>query len=659
METSYDINKIPLIPKVSGVYLMKDKEGNVIYIGKAINLRSRVRSYFSSSADNRFLTNVFVPQIADIEYILTDTEKEALLLENTLIKKHKPKYNINLKDDKTYVSLRINLNHSFPRVEVVRKRGYTPLTPLKRGIVGNAYMRSAVLYFGPYSSASSVRQMLKFIGDYFPLRRCSDNTFKTRTRPCVFYQIKKCSGPCCNLIAKEDYDRLIKDTIMFLKGNTRELLNILNERMKTQSENLQFEEAAKTRDLINAVELSSEKQKVYSMTPIDQDIISYHREFNKILFLIILIRNGILQDSKHFIFKDTGMNISILLASFITQYYSQDNYVPEEILIKSDVDDLATIENWLKEIRGKSTSLIVPKKGDKLRLVELATKNAQELLLGAIRKEKNVFELLEKMSAKFHLNKIPRRIECYDISNIQGVYPVGSMVTFIDGEADKKHYRHYKIKTVEGANDYAMIEEVLQRRFKRAIEENVFPDLIIIDGGKGQLNIALDVLKKTPNYTPLTPVETQCIASLQKGIVGNAYMRSAAPHNINIIALAKGKVRGRKKVQERVFIPYRKNPIIFNPGDPMLLLLERIRDEAHRFAITFHRRLRKKGTIQSVLDNIRGIGAKRKKALIEHFGNIERIKNASIEQLQEVKGISKEVATKIYNHFHNISESSE
>jgi len=650
METSYDINKIPLIPRTSGVYLMKDKEGNVIYIGKAINLRSRVRSYFSSSADNRFLTNVFVPQIVDIEYILTDTEKEALLLENTLIKKHKPKYNINLKDDKTYVSLRINLKHNFPRVEVIRRRGH---------------IKDDALYFGPYSSASSVRQMLKSIGDYFPLRRCSDNTFKTRTRPCVFYQIKKCSGPCYNLIAKEDYDRLIKDTIMFLKGNTKELLNILNERMKTQSENLQFEEAAKTRDLIQAVELSSEKQKVYSMTPIDQDIISYHREFNKILFLIILIRNGILQDSKHFIFKDTGMNISTLLASFITQYYSQDNYVPEEILIKSDVDDLATIENWLKEIRGKSTSLIVPKKGDKLRLIELTTKNAQELLLGAIRKEKNVFELLEKMSAKFHLNKIPRRIECYDISNIQGVYPVGSMITFIDGEADKKLYRHYKIKTVEGANDYAMIEEVLQRRFKRAIEENVFPDLIIIDGGKGQLNIALDVLKKTPNYTPLTPVETQCIASLQKGIVGNAsqikdvwdkHMRSAAPNNINVIALAKGRVRGRKKVQERVFIPYRKNPITFNPGDPLLLLLERIRDEAHRFAITFHRRLRKKGTIQSVLDNIRGIGAKRKKALVEYFGNIESIKNASIEQLLEVKGISKEVATEIYNHFHSVGE---
>ncbi len=602
-KSSYNIEKIDRIPKSCGVYLMKDKNGNVIYVGKAINLRNRIRSYFSISSDNRLMTDILVPQIADIEYMLTDTEKEAFLLENTLIKEYQPKYNINLKDDKTYVSLKINIKHNFPKVEVVRKR-----RPAK----------DDALYFGPYSSASSVREMLKFIGIYFPLRRCSDKTFKNRSRPCIFYQIKKCSGPCCNLISKEEYGRYIKETIMFLKGNTKELLKTLNERMKLQSDALQFEDASKTRDLIKSIELSLEKQKVYSMSSIDQDVISYHREFNKILFLIIFIRNGILKDSKHFIFKDQGMNITDLLASFLTQYYSQDNYVPEEVIIGTDIEDHQTVTNWLRDIRTKKVDITVPQKGDKLKLVNLVTKNAQELLLNSIRKEKSDFELLEKVAMRFHLNRIPRRIECYDISNIQGVYPVGSMVTFIDGRADKKLYRHYKIKSVQGSDDYAMMEEVLQRRLQRGASENDFPDLIILDGGKGQLNIALRIIT------------------------------DLGLSNLSLIALAKGKVRGRKKIQERVFIPHRKNPITFHPGDPVLHLLKRIRDEAHRFAITFHRKLRKRGTMQSVLDSIKGIGAKRKKALLEHFKEMGNIKKASIEQLQKVKGISKEIAVNIH-----------
>ncbi len=604
--------KIDHLSTNPGVYLFKDKKGTILYVGKAGNVKHRVRSYFQKPAGKDLKTLAMLEKVADIETIVTDTEKEAFILENNLIKAHRPRYNVKLRDDKNYPCLKLSMEEDFPTLTIVRR-----------------IKKDDSIYFGPYPSATWLKETLRLIRRIFPIRTCLDTKFSNRLRPCINYQMGRCLGPCCGKVDPAQYQEMVHQVRMFLEGKNRELVERLKKKMQEESEKLRFEVAAKIRDQIEHIEKVIERQKIISTDFLDQDVIGFHRQDHTFAIHPLFIRGGKLLGGKGFTFPSTGLPDEEVLTSFLHQYYREGKFIPEQILTPRAIADQEFVEQWLTELKGKKVKIYVPMKGDKKHLLEMACENAEQFLLAKGELDRDEEKLLEALEEKLQLKKAPRRIEAFDISNLQGGNAVGSMVFFQDGRPEKERYRHFKIKTVEGADDTGMMYEVLHRRYQKAVEKKDLPDLVLLDGGRGQLNAAQEVFKEL-------------------GI-----------EDIDLIGLAKERVIQRSrlsrsnKTEEKVFHPRYKKPFILGRHSPALHLLDRIRDEAHRFAITYHKKIRDRETIKSELGEIRGIGQVRQKELLKYFGTVERIKEATEGELANVPKMDRKSARVVYRFFHS------
>lgn len=588
-----------------GVYLLKDRHGKVIYVGKAKNLRARVRTYFRGG-DERSQVRFLMQRVGGLETLVTSNDKEALILENNLIKQYKPRYNIRLKDDKSYVSVKVTVQDPWPRILVTRK-----------------IVKDGSKYYGPYASAWAVRETLDTIRKVIPLRTCSDGVFRNRSRPCLEYQIKRCLAPCCLPVAPEEYQRHLREAVLLLEGKSQQLVRQLDDEMQRAAEALRFEEAARLRDRIRAIERTQERQQMVSHWGDDQDVFGLYREGGFIEVQVLFVRQGKLTGNQAYSFGDFEFGDDEVLAAVLTQFYQGDRYIPDEVLVPVDLDDHDVRAEYLGERKGKRVIVFRPQRGDKARLLEMAAENARQSFRARQDADRNRERMGEELRRRLHLRNAPKRIECFDISNIQGRLAVGSMVTFDEGEPDKNRYRRFRIKTVPGADDFLMMYEVLKRRFARAKQEGEYPDLLVVDGGKGQLNVALEVLRE---------LEIDAVDA-----VGLAKMRvERAPRATEIV-----------RSEERVFLPGRVNPVVLRRNSTALFLLQRVRDEAHRFAITYHRQLRRRERLRSVLDGIPGVGSARRQRLLRHFGSVRRMREATVAALAEVPGISGTLAAEI------------
>lgn len=634
---SFDLEKISSFSQEPGVYLMKNKEGDIIYIGKAKNIRSRIRSYFNPDNDKRLIIPTLIRQLEDIELILTASEHEAFLLENILIKQHQPRFNVRLRDDKDYVSIRVNISHQFPRLEIIRRRKKT---------------KDDALYFGPYTSVKDVRETIKLIRKIFPLRNCKETMFKSRTRPCIQYEIKRCLAPCVKKISKEDYAEILNNAIMFLKGEGEELIKTLKKNMEKLSDKMEFEKASVLRDQIKAIEHSLSTQNIVLKKWDNRDIFGLASDELNTIVAIISYRNGNLVSTREFVFKSYFQAPEEIISSVIMQFYDSTADIPEEILIDREIEDAPSIENTLSEKKGRKVLVISPQRGEKTELISLAQKNAAAKLELKRRNEQDIDTALKEIQQTLKLPRIPKHIEAFDISNMQGAFAVGSMVAFKNGEPDKAQYRRYKIKTVAASNDFAMMREVIDRRYKRAVMENLpLPDLLLIDGGKGQLEMAYEVL----NELNLTNLPVAAIAkSRPDETLLDSYLSPYITSPENADKLIQNKFMENPKTIDRFFIPGRKNPIFFNIGSFGLRLLMKVRDEAHRFAVDYHRRLMKNQRFSSVLEEIPGIGPKQKKRLLKIFGSLQAVKEANVETLMSVGNLTEDLAKKVYKFFHTI-----
>jgi excinuclease ABC subunit C len=602
--------KIDRLPTNPGVYLFKDKKGTILYVGKAGNIKHRVSSYFQKRDGMDAKTLAMLEKVADIETIVTDTEKEALILEDNLVKTHHPRYNVKLRDDKRYPVLKLSIEEEYPTLCIVRR-----------------IKKDGSLYFGPYPSATSLRQTLKLIRRLFPIRTCVDTKFTHRLRPCINYEMGRCPGPCCEEVDPAKYREVVQQVRMFLAGKNRDLLENLKKRMGEESEKLNFEGAARIRDQIEYIEHVIERQKIVSQDFLDQDVIGFHRQDHKLIVHALFVRAGRLMGGKGFVFPSTGLLDEEVLSSFLFQYYHEGRFIPEQILIPKPIPEQDFVEQWLAEQKGKKVRIFVPAKGAKKDLLEMARENAERFLFAEDELERDRGQLLQILKEKLHLKKVPRRIEAFDISNFQGGNAVGSMVFFGDGKPDKDRYRHFKIKTIGEADDYGMMYEVLLRRYQRGVEENDLPDLVLLDGGRGQLNVAQEVFKELK-------VKDIDLLSLAK----ERPVEESRPSRF-------------RKTEEKVFHPQFKEPFLLGRHSPLLHFLDRIRDEAHRFAITYHKKVRNRETIKSELEEIPGIGKVRQKELLRFFGSVEKIKEASEGQLSEVPKMSRKSAQTVYRFF--------
>lgn len=582
---SNDPDDLPLVP---GVYLLKDSADRILYVGKAKSLKKRVKSYFRSDLDPK--TRALMNQFHHLEYIVTDTEKEALILESNLIKKHMPRYNIRLKDDKRYPYIKVT-NEKFPRVLITRR-----------------VMDDGSYYYGPFTEATTLRRLVKFIKALFKVRDC-----KNMDGPCLNYQIDLCKAPCDNKVGEEEYKKMVDNVSMFFEGKYDEIMDALKQEMVGAAENQEFEKAAVLRDQINSVEDVLEKQKMEFTGDLDQDVVAAVSDEELACVAVFSVRDGKIIGREDFLMGGAeNSSEEKIVTAFLKQYYMGPRHVPSKIILHKDVEDRKLIEEWLTEKREAQVNIDVPVKGIEFRLARMVSKNAQILL----NHQKEVKGALVDLKKYLGIAKIPKRIEAYDISNISGKNAVGSMVVFENGAPKKSAYRRYKIET-EGPDDYAMMKEMLTRRFTSLINnQDSEPDLVLVDGGKGQLNIALEVF-----------------------------------HSLNI----QYPVIGLAKEFEHVFIPQTPSPLILPRDSEALLLLQRIRDEAHRFAINYHKTLRSKEFKRSPLDEIPGVGNKRRMILLKHFGSMENIMNADVSELQEVNGISKKLAVIIRDHFDSLN----
>ena len=591
---AYRIENLDTFPMQPGVYLMRGRNEEVLYVGKARNLRQRVRQYFFPGRDGREMVPFLVSRIESIDTIVVTSEKEALLLENTLIKQHKPRYNALFKDDKTYTALKINNKHEWPMLSLVRFRG----TPKADG-----------LYFGPYTSAQAARQTLDLLNRVFPLRQCSDQELARRTRPCILYDMKRCIAPCVQRCTKEEYQGYVKRTINFLKGKDLEVLKELKQEREGAAAHLEFEKAGTIHRMIQQIEQTLEGQNVDRLRGTDADVLGIFREGDEVMLVQLLIRGGKLTGSRYFDFSKIAEEDGELLDSFILQRYQNSPELPHEILLPvrlSNVEALSEIISVERHI-----PIFSPLRGRKKALIDLAQANAE----ATFKKEKDAAAIREKtlleMKELLHLTRYPRNIECFDNSSISGTSVVSTLVAFTDGEKDSARYRKYKIRSDSGADDYAALREVLERRYVRAKEGGVLPDLIIVDGGKGHLNVALKVL-----------------ADLN--IV-----------SVDLISLAKEMGRHDKGATiEQIFLPNLKDPIRLKQTSPVLFLLQRIRDEAHRTAIAYHRKLQVKKSVRSKVSEIPGIGPVKTKLLLKHFGSLKNLMQCSEEDLKALPELS-------------------
>ncbi|MEA3364333.1 MAG: excinuclease ABC subunit UvrC, partial [Candidatus Hydrogenedentes bacterium] len=586
-----------------GCYLMRDAKGSVIYVGKAKSLRARIRSYLNES-DSRYTVKFLMGRVAHLDFLVTTNEKEALLLENSLIKHHKPRYNFRLKDDKTYVSVRVNVQHDFPRVTVTRKR-----------------RKDGARYFGPYSSAAAVRNTLWQLQRVFPLRTCSDSVLRNRTRPCLYYQMQQCTAPCVGYISKEDYREIVEQVLLVLGGRSQELEKRLLDQIAHCAENLEFEKAAVLRDRLYPVRKTMERQRAVAVpgTP-DRDVFGVHTEGRYCEFQVLYFRGGKMAGGRSFSFNLREMPVDELFASFLLQYYAESPTIPSQVLAPIEMEDAETLAEILSEQRGGRVMVHCPQRGEKRALVGLANRNAKSSFEEKRLGEKAKRDLLEEIKSKLRLARTPNRIECFDVSTQQGDKPVASMAVFENGALAKQRYRKFAIKQVEGQDDFAMLREVLLRRYRRAIEEDDLPDLVLIDGGKGQLNVAVTAL------------------------------RDLGIEDLDVASIAKARTQDGKRSPERFFIPGRANPIVPRQDNPVVHLLARVRDEAHRFAVTYHRKRRKKATLTTTLTQIPGVGKKRARLLLNQLGSLAKIQEAPVEAIAALPGFSEKSARDIKKH---------
>ena len=606
-------DELKKLPGKPGVYLMHDETDEIIYVGKAISLKNRVRQYFQASRNKGAKIDQMVTHIARFEYIVTDSELEALVLECNLIKEHRPKYNTMLMDDKSYPFIRVSVNEEFPRVTMARQM-----------------KRDKAKYFGPYTSVNSVKDTIELIRKLYKIRSCRRNLPKDigKERPCLYYHIKQCEAPCQGYISKEAYRDSVDQVIRFLNGNYEGILKELEEKMFEASENLKFEKAIEYRELINSVKQISQKQKITNTADVDRDVIAMAKEGEDAIVQVFFIRNGKLIGRDHFYLKIAeGDERREILSSFIKQFYAGTPYIPGELMLQTEVEDQEILEEWLSQKRGHRVHISVPKKGEKEQLVELAWKNALMVMTKdkerIKREEGRTIGAVKEIEKLLNLKNIVR-MEAYDISNTNGYNSVGSMVVYENGKPKRNDYRKFKIKGVQGADDYASMREVLTRRFQHGLNEQAegkeaggfqkFPDLIMMDGGKGQVNIALEVLDTLNLQIPVC------------GMVKDDH------HN----------TRG---------LYYQNIEIAIDRNSEAFRLITRVQDEAHRFAITFHRQLRSQGQVHSVLDDIVGIGPARRKALMKHYSSLEEIKRAEVDELKSIPSMDEKAARSVYNFF--------
>lgn len=604
-ELEEELKKLPAKP---GVYIMHDKNDNIIYVGKAVSLKNRVRQYFHSSRNHSSKIKKMVSHISYFEYIITDSELEALVLECNLIKEHRPKYNTMLKDDKTYPFIKVTVGEAYPRVMFSRN--------MKHG-TGR--------YFGPYTSAGAVKDTIELLCKLYKIRTCSRSLPKDegKQRPCLNYHIGQCSAPCQGYISQEEYRKSIDSVLEFLNGNYSKIIKQLTEAMTECAVKLEYEEAARYRDLINSVKQVAQKQKITADDETDRDVVACASDGTDAVVQIFFIRSGKLLGRDHFHMSVAeGDTRKEIISEFLKQYYGGTPYIPNVVMLQEEIEDSRIISEWLSAIKKRRVSVVTPKKGTKEKLVELAYKNAQMVLLQDTekikREEQRTTGAMKEIADWLGLGYL-RRAEAYDISNTSGIESVGSMVVFEDGKPKKNDYRKFKIKTVKGPDDYKSMREVLTRRFLRGKDQSegfaVYPDLIMMDGGKGQVNIALEVLKELYINIPVC------------GMVKDDNHRTRGLYYNNVEIPIKTSSEGFK-------------------------LITRIQDEAHRFAIEYHRSLRSKAQVHSVLDNIEGIGPARRKALMKRFLEIDKIREATVEELMEAEGITRNVAENVYKYFH-------
>jgi len=598
--------KMTSAPRCPGVYMMQDASGKVIYVGKANDLKNRISSYLTGR-DTRPMAPFLMARASDIAFITTATEKEALILENNLIKKHRPRYNVILRDDKTYYHLSLDPAETFPRLRLVRKR-----------------QNDAALYFGPYPSGLAAKETLRFIQRIFPLRTCRDRDFQLRARPCLEYQIGRCLAPCKNRIDEAAYRTLVENAVSFLRGRRRELISDLKKQMEQAAQELNFEEAARLRNRIGALSHALEQQHVDGGSETDQDVLGVFSDSETHRICILFVRAGKLTGSKSFTPVKTKADREEILSSALRQHYDEAG-LPEEILLPYSLPDEAVLLEWLAEKQQKRVRITVPRRGAKKALVDLACANARELQASDRRKEEQKEAALLFLQEKLMLAALPRRIECFDISNLGGKSAVGSMVVFQDGEPDKSGYRRFRVCGPDEPDDYGMMREVLTRRFQGP---DPAPDLLVVDGGKGQLNVALAVLSDL---------------KIKLDVIG------LAKEERSFLA-AKRRLQGKPaKSEDRVYLPRRKDAIYLSSSPAALALLQRLRDEAHRFAVSYHRKVKTKNDLSSVLDAIPDIGPSRRTLLLKYFGSAQQVRKASLEDLQKVPGIGRELAEKIYS----------
>ncbi len=586
-----------------GIYQMIGKR-EVLYVGKARDLRKRLASYAHYTGSDHSKTAVMLRKVDRVETILTTTEKEAFILEASFIKKHQPRYNVILRDDKNYPLIKVTVKETWPRLMVTRRR-----------------IRDGSRYFGPYASTSAMRSTLKLLHTLFPLRRCKGKKVKSRTRPCLNRQLGRCLAPCVGNADRKMYDDMVAEIIMVMEGRSRELVTDLTRKMKAASEKLSFEQAAGYRDQISALQKTLERQIIVADHFHDQDIFGLARQDASVAVAILFVRAGIVSGRQSFFLADPLGTDAAILTEMITQYYSHRRHPPKEILLPLKPDDQELLTEQLEKLRDARVYIKTPQRGFRMQLMAMAGNNAAEIFSDREKKKKSWDILAGMLQKKLHLERRPERIECLDISNTSGKLAVGSLVCFEQGEKSAAEYRHYRITTKEEPDDYAMMREVLRRRLAR--DKKKAPELLLLDGGKGQLNVAISVIDEL---------------SIQG--------------KIDLVAIAKE----HHDEGEKLFIPGRKNPILLPRHSPLLLFLMRIRDESHRFGITFHRRLRHKKTLHSKLENVTGIGPKRKQQLLKSLGSYKRILAASPEELSKVPGIGPELAASIHHQLHTDPE---
>lgn len=596
----FPVDFLKTVPKTPGVYQMLDRHSRVLYVGKAKNLRNRLASYTRFSGSDHNKTTVLLSQVVKVDTLLTNTEKEALILEASLIKKHKPKYNIILRDDKNYPFIKVTIQETWPRVLMTRRR-----------------KKDGARYFGPYSSSSSMWSTLRLLANLFPLRKCKGTEVRPRKRPCLNLQMGKCLGPCVDLADPIVYQDQVKKVIMVLEGRNRSLVKELTREMEISAERQLYEKAAELRDQITALSKTLEKQIIASATLKDQDVFGYFREGTSIGIAILFVREGLITGNRNFFLSEAMDTDAAILSQALNQFYDEKSIPAKEIILPFVTEDAPLLAERFSELLGSNVALTVPQRGDRVQLQKMANVNAGHIFDEREKKEQSWRSLSASLSRSLHLVHTPNRIECLDISNTSGKQAVGSLVCFTKGEPSRSLFRHYKIKTVPGPDDYAMMEEVLQRRLSRAIREDTLPDLFIVDGGRGQLGVAMRVADDL-------------------GI----------RDDLDWVGIAKEK----NEEGEKLYKPGRKNPVLLKSHNPVLLYLMRIRDESHRYGVTFHRRLRGKASIASTLDQIAGIGPDRKKKLLKHLGSLKRIREASVAELTSVPGIGKATARAIHKH---------